>query len=419
MKPTVPTINAEMEAENVLDIQSICKKVILAPMVRGSELAFRTLVRRYGVCQCYSPMLRAEEVIIAYNIWKEGGDLSLAHEDGILLMTDICRDKEPLTVQLCGSCPNTLYSATQVLMKLQSSEDLLIDGIDLNLGCPQKCAMDGNFGAFLAENNPELAVKCVEAMRKGIDDYTNSCTSDCFVPSLKCVPRLSSKIRLLDNDNETIAFAKKLEKAGCDLLTVHCRQRVDKHNGEPNLNTGRNIVKELSVPVVINGSLVNSLDDVMQTLQTTKAHSVMVARTFLENPCILIQSDADPLFLAAEYLECAELHPPPSVLYIQKHLRWIFRKYLQPAKEELDFSDWRYRLWTFLARPYLQTIDQFRQVVALYAKLSGSELPESLANHKEVSFRSIRHQHLDGNESSLREEVLEESHSETFAYLFQ
>jgi len=357
-------------------------------------------------------MLRAEEVINAYNIWKEGGDLSSAHEDGILLITDICRDKEPLTVQLCGSCPDTLYSATQVLMKLQSSENLLIDGIDLNLGCPQKCAMDGNFGAFLAENNPELAVKCVEAMRNGIDDYTNSCTSD-------CVPRLSSKMRLLDNDDETIAFAKKLEKAGCDLLTVHCRQRVDKHNGEPNLTTGRNIVKELSIPVVINGSLVNSLDDVRQTLQTTKAHGVMVARIFLENPRILIQRSADPLFLAAEYLECAELYPPPSVLYIQKHLRWIFRKYLQPAKKkEFDFSGWRYRLWTFLARPYLETVDQFRQVVVLYAKLSGSELPESLANHKEVSFRSIRHRHLDGHESSLREED-EECHSEMIAYLFQ
>ena len=49
----------------------IMSKVILAPMVRGSELAFRTLVRRNGIHQCYSPMLRANEVVKAHQVYKE------------------------------------------------------------------------------------------------------------------------------------------------------------------------------------------------------------------------------------------------------------------------------------------------------------------------------------------------------------
>ena len=37
--------------------------IVLAPMVRGSELAFRMLVRRHGVRLCYSPMLKAELIV--------------------------------------------------------------------------------------------------------------------------------------------------------------------------------------------------------------------------------------------------------------------------------------------------------------------------------------------------------------------
>jgi hypothetical protein len=82
-------------SKSSLDDQSICEKVILAPMVRGSELAFRTMIRRYGVTHCFSPMLRAAEVVKAFQIWKErddngnyNNDLSttcrVTHEDGIL-----------------------------------------------------------------------------------------------------------------------------------------------------------------------------------------------------------------------------------------------------------------------------------------------------------------------------------------------
>ena len=98
--------------------------IILAPMVRGSERAFRELVRRHGVHHCYSPMLRAAAVVQAYeNVWKDCGGgggarndyddnallVRLSHDDGCFVISDLCRtddEKGRLTVQLCGCQPN-------------------------------------------------------------------------------------------------------------------------------------------------------------------------------------------------------------------------------------------------------------------------------------------------------------------------
>eukprot|EP00980_Cylindrotheca_fusiformis_P018265 scaffold5939_cov111-Cylindrotheca_fusiformis.AAC.4 len=395
--------------------------IVLAPMVRGSELAFRQMVRSYGVQHCYSPMLRSEEVVKAYNIWKQGKNDNTSdlqdptpvclkkhfssihmHEDGILLFTDICNPSEcgRLTVQLCGSCPDTLFKATRALIELffssfdleSSSKELY--GIDLNLGCPQKCAKDGGYGAFLAETRPELAIRCIQAMRRAIDSFRSHGSRTTMEELL---PFLSAKIRLQDGDNEeTISFAKMLEVAGCELLAIHCRRRCDAHSGEPDLVAGKDVANALSIPVVINGVQVQSVEDVHRTLAATQAHSVMVARAFLRNPKLLSIPNASPANLAAEYLDFCELYPPPSPLYIRSHLRWIFRADLEPKTQPggnntMDYKDWRARLWTFMVRPYLETIYQFRLLVALYANLSCSDMPESLLYLPDPSFQSVRH----------------------------
>jgi tRNA-dihydrouridine synthase len=290
--------------------------------------------------------------------------------------------------------------------------------VDLNLGCPQKCAQDGCFGAFLAESHPELAIECVAAMRRAIDDDHDN--DDHHKPLLSC------KMRLMDTNQETISFAKKLQAVGCQVLALHCRRRTDKHNGTPDLETGKSVVDALSIPVIINGAHVTTLSDIVTTLETTQADSIMIGRAFLTNPQLMsdimtpqtplslsppVPLITNPAILAAEYIDCCEKYPPPSPLYIQKHLRWIFRDYLAQESSSTtpyDYSDWRFRLWTFLVRPYLKSLYQFRQVVVLYVKLdhesrSGStrtlsstvswleKLPESLQHLPEPSFKSIRH----------------------------
>ena len=400
----------------------LARKVILAPMVRGSELAYRLLARSFDVETCFSPMLRADQVVKAYDLWEQGKAEQVTHEDGLLFLNDSCAEDSPLVVQLCGNQPPVLAQATiDVVEYYQHHFDNPVVGIDLNLGCPQSCASTGDFGAFLVERNPDLAIECVEAMRHALDKFSSVASAPTILKKTK--PRLSCKIRLLESIDSTINFAKRLRNAGCESITVHCRQRHVKHNGVPDYDAGRTIVKALDIPVTINGGI-ESVTDITHVLDHTGAESVMIANGFLKHPDFLLQrhlgeTDQMPMILqqstklsfptpphelATAYLTYAEQYPPPSPLYLQRHFRWIFRHELEPEdsndplaykKEQMlaaeaDIS-WRARLWTFLVRPYLERIHQFRQVIVFYCIKSGVNIPASLQHIPEPSFSDIRH----------------------------
>ena len=78
--------------------------VICAPMVLGSELAFRMLVRRHGVSLCYTPMLKADKLL-------EG------EAEANQLLDEGSTDKDsPLALQICGRVPSQLASAVRYIL---------------------------------------------------------------------------------------------------------------------------------------------------------------------------------------------------------------------------------------------------------------------------------------------------------------
>lgn len=428
-------------------IKSIRDRIWMAPMVRGSDLAFRSLMRQEGriATTCFSPMIRADQVLKACDYYMEQQSTTCItlsqdtlqqrhplHEDAILVLTDILSDNQPLIVQLCGCQPDVLYQACRRLLRFNthpSHHECHIVGLDLNLGCPQECARVGHFGAFLAEERPDVALACVAAMRRAIDDHIIASNG-----MMEQSPRLSCKIRLHDTTQETIDFARQLQQHGCEMLSIHCRRRQDKHDGMPDYEAGRQLVGALqerhpNFPVLINGG-VKCMNGAKRVLQKTKAAGVMIARGFLNNPLLLVNttitnaknetivssnaasssSSSVLLAMAARYVDYAEQQPPPSPLYIRKHLQWLFRDQLRPKTkfEGFDDGDWKSKLWTFLQRPYLESPTQFRCVLGLYARhkmmtTSSSEtterveIPPSLTSYCSATFRDIRYGRVPGN----------------------
>ena len=419
----------------------------------------RQLAREHGGASlCYGPMLRDYEVVAVHEFWqkqkerpeeknneeananntagaapnakdekqdtatidiwskdvamdKAGRVINALSETAYLLLHDTnANDATNLVVQICGSQPSTLGAATSAILEIYANvhDGQLPVGIDLNLGCPQSCADKGNFGAFLVERDRDGAVECIAAMRKAIEEFCTNATNNGFeIKGHR--PRLSAKIRLLETTDATIDFCRKLRVAGCDCIAIHCRRRTDKHDGPPDWVAGAKLVAAMEgFPIILNGAILNA-EDAHSVIGQTKCHAIMAAQGYLQNHRMFLDKNdicnegfvTLSAHLVAEYLEYAEQHPLPCYLYLQKHLRWIFRKELQPDDElNIDYTDWRPRLWGFLVRSYLRTVEQFRLVVALYVKLSiedghgvdsRDDIPASINNLvKDVTFKSVK-----------------------------
>lgn len=95
-------------------------------------------------------------------------------------------------------------------------------GVNLNCGCPQGWAVKEGLGACLMQK-PELVADMVRQARA-------RCTHR---PDLD----ISVKVRLVDDSADaraSVEFARRLEAAGADHITVHGRTREQKTKAEVN-----------------------------------------------------------------------------------------------------------------------------------------------------------------------------------------
>ena len=148
-----------------------------------------------------------------------------------------------MVVQFASHTPNEILEAAKLV-------ENHCDAIDINLGCPQKCAQTYNFGAFLLEQ-PETVSSMIKLL----------------VANIK-IP-IFAKIRILPTLDETLKFVKMLENSGVSLITIHGRQKEKIHHSQPaDLNVIAEIKKHSTVPILSNGN-VAEYSDVIRNLQIT------------------------------------------------------------------------------------------------------------------------------------------------------
>lgn len=300
-------------------------KRIVAPMVEHSELPWRILSRRHGAELIYSPMINAK--IYAQNnrgahrvregfFNREFGEEG-AHE---LKVGDKNDTDRPLIVQFCANDPDQLLYAAKTV------EDRC-DAVDLNLGCPQQIARRGNFGAFLQEDWG-LIFQLINRLH------------------LELAVPVTAKFRVLETTEKTIAYARMIERAGAQMVTVHGRTREMKGHktGMADWEQIRAVKEALSVPVFANGNIMYP-QDWRDALEYTGADGVMSAEGNLYIPSIfsdalhtdlsqLARTDADRdafgaleiTRIAHEYLDIvAGLATPTSSASIKGHMFKITR----------------------------------------------------------------------------------------------
>ncbi|GLB45601.1 putative dihydrouridine synthase (Dus) [Lyophyllum shimeji] len=272
-------------------------KYIVAPMVDQSELAFRTLTRRYGAELVYTPMINAKMFSDpTHKYYREQYFDIASGEEGAFTLpstasksaavssntsppvckdtdcplvaaststaTSICKDTDrPLIVQFCANSPEHLLAAAKLV-------EAHCDAVDINLGCPQDIARRGHYGAFLMDDW-DLIYKMINTLHKNLS-----------------VP-ITAKFRVYPDIERTVAYAQMLERAGAQILTCHGRTREQRGQ-----NTGlasyahiRAVKQAVRVPVFANGNVLFS-GDVARLLGETGADAVMSAEGILYNPAL-------------------------------------------------------------------------------------------------------------------------------------
>ncbi|KAK5149028.1 hypothetical protein LTR04_000172 [Oleoguttula sp. CCFEE 6159] len=246
-------------------------------MVRYSKLAFRSLVRDYGVDLCYTPMILA----------KEFNRSSLARDSDF---TTNARDT-PLIAQFGASCPLEFARAASLVQPY-------VSGVDLNCGCPQGWAFQEGLGASLMRHRGRVSEMVRQAKERCGKDF--------------CV---SVKIRIHGDLRDTIDFVRTVEAAGADFITVHGRLPRQRSSTPPSLSAIKLVKNHTNVPVLANG-YVFSLSDVHKIIEETGVDGVMAARGLLENPALFAGYTSTPAEAVTKFMNNAMRCPLPHKLLL-------------------------------------------------------------------------------------------------------
>lgn len=237
----------------------------LAPMANVTDSVFRKLFAKYG-----KPDVTWTEFVSADGLNSKG-------KKRLLKDLEYTNKERPIVAQLFTGHPLEMYKACKLVAELG------FDGIDINMGCPDKAVEKQGGGASLIKN-PNLALEIIECARKGVLDAYKKRGNKKFPK--KVIP-ISVKTRLgynkIDLDWIRILLEQKLP-----ALTVHLRTRkemslVDAHWDLMNEIVRLRDVISPSTKIIGNGDVISKKDG-EKKIAKSGCDGVMVGRGVFGKP---------------------------------------------------------------------------------------------------------------------------------------
>ncbi|MDP3792985.1 MAG: tRNA-dihydrouridine synthase [bacterium] len=221
---------------------------ILAPMANVTDWAFRQVVIETGRPDVfYTEFLACDGIVHDRN--RFAGELYFEENE------------RPIVVQFFGSNPENFYKCAQL------AQELGFDGIDINMGCPDKSVEKQGGGAALMKN-PELAVKVIKETIRGAGKLP-----------------VSVKTRLGFNKIDSDWF-KCLLDTDIVVLTVHGRTRKEMSKVPAKWDEIGKIAEfaKGGGKLIIGNGDVKNMEDVRQKAKEFRLDGIMVGRGIFENP---------------------------------------------------------------------------------------------------------------------------------------
>jgi len=227
----------------------------LAPMADVTDVAFRRIIAKYG-----KPDVMWTEFVSA-------DGLALAPEVGrkkLLKHLEYSESERPIVAQFFTSSPENMNKAAELARKLG------FDGIDINMGCPDRSVEKQGAGASLMKNT-ELARKLLRAAKEGAGDLP-----------------VSVKTRTGYSKPNLEKWLPEILKEEPALVTIHARTKKEMSKVPAQWEFVRRAVEIRDASgkdtLIFGNGDVKDLNEAMEKIRETGCDGVMLGRAIFGNP---------------------------------------------------------------------------------------------------------------------------------------
>ncbi len=232
---------------------------VLAPMEEVTDAAFRRIVAKHG-----KPDVLFTEFTSADGLCSPGRDRVAER----LLFS---KQERPIVAQLWSSHPDHMFAAAQIVAAMG------FDGVDINMGCPDRAVCAAGAGAALIKNKP-LAAEIVHAAQQGSGGLP-----------------VSVKTRSGFDEREVEAWIGFLLDLDLAAITLHARTKKEKSlvpavwSDVRQAVAIRNACDQCHTLIIGNGD-VKDMHDAEIKSEETGADGVMIGRAVIGNPWLFDQN---------------------------------------------------------------------------------------------------------------------------------
>lgn len=225
---------------------------VLAPMHDVTDVAFRETVAYFG----------KPDVMFTEFVSVDGLCHANSQEKIIRYYLQFTQSQRPIVAQIWGSNPENFFKASSLIASLG------FDGIDINMGCPDKSVIKQGGGAALILD-PKRAKEIIDASKEGA----------------KNLP-VSVKTRIGFNEISYEKWIGELVSAKPAAITIHGRTKKELSKVPAHwdiIGKSAEIIKEAGIYAIGNGDVL-SVNQGLELAQKYNLDGIMVGRGVLGNP---------------------------------------------------------------------------------------------------------------------------------------
>ncbi len=242
----------------------------LAPMSDVTDIAFRTILAKYSKNrENKDRIVFWTEFVAADGLCNKLAKKKLSH------ILEFSNSERPIVAQVFGANPENMKKACQYIASLG------FDGIDINMGCPDKSVIAQGAGSALIRT-PALARKIIQAAHEGIKAAGQS------------VP-VSVKTRIGFNKEDIDNWIPELLKEDISALTIHLRTTKEMSLVPANwthIKKIKELIKKSGKLILLTGNGdITSMKDGEAKAKQYSCDGVMIGRGVFGNPWFFLLND--------------------------------------------------------------------------------------------------------------------------------